>query len=156
MKRLYKSRKNKFFAGVCGGIAEYFNVDPVIIRLIFILLFFLKGSAILAYIIGMIVMPSAPEGSENESQPGPKSESKKEKEEAPSYSFDPKGALILGIVLIFLGLYFMMGNFHIFHRYYLWLNHNFWDFFIPGVLVLVGGAMIYRGMEKNKSDDNNG
>jgi phage shock protein C len=57
-KRLYRSRTDKMIAGVCGGLAEYFDTDPVIIRLIFIfLLLFGIGPIIIAYIIMWIVVP---------------------------------------------------------------------------------------------------
>jgi len=54
-RRLYRSRKNRWIAGVCGGIAEYFNIDPIIIRLLAI---FLPGFGWLAYLICVIVIPS--------------------------------------------------------------------------------------------------
>lgn len=57
MKRLYKSSKDKKFAGVCGGVAEYFNIDSVIIRGIFAILFFVYGVGFLPYIVLAIVMP---------------------------------------------------------------------------------------------------
>lgn len=60
-KRLYRSRKDNMIAGVCGGLANYFNVDPTWVRLIFILLFFLGGSALLIYIIMWLIVPLAPE-----------------------------------------------------------------------------------------------
>ncbi len=58
MRRLYRSRHDRFIAGVCGGIAEYFGVDPTIVRLIWVLLTlpgFVHG--ILAYIICWAVIP---------------------------------------------------------------------------------------------------
>lgn len=57
IKRLYRSKKNRVIAGVCGGIGEYFNIDPTIIRLLWILFIFLGGSGILAYIIAWIIIP---------------------------------------------------------------------------------------------------
>lgn len=61
-KRLYRSRKNKMIAGVCGGLAEYFNVDPVIIRIIGILLLLPGGApGIVPYVILWVVVPKAPE-----------------------------------------------------------------------------------------------
>lgn len=57
MKRLYKSSKNKVFFGVAGGIAEYFELDPVLIRIAFVLLTIFHGSGILIYIICAIVIP---------------------------------------------------------------------------------------------------
>ena len=56
-KRLYKSREEKKLCGVCGGIAEYFELDPTIIRLAWVVFTLLGGSGIIAYIIAAIVMP---------------------------------------------------------------------------------------------------
>ena len=58
-KRLYRSRESRMLCGVCGGIAEYFNIDPTLIRLLFVL-FGLSGSGILAYIIVAIIIPDSP------------------------------------------------------------------------------------------------
>lgn len=55
-KRLYKSQTDRKLCGVCGGIAEYFNVDPTIIRLVWALLG-CTGTGIVAYIIAAIIMP---------------------------------------------------------------------------------------------------
>ena len=56
-KRLYKSRKNKMIGGVCGGLAEYFNIDPTIVRIIAGVLCLIRGAGLLVYIIACIVMP---------------------------------------------------------------------------------------------------
>ena len=56
-KRLYRSKDNKVIGGVCGGIAEYFKIDPVIIRLIWVLLVLGYGFGLLAYIIAWIIIP---------------------------------------------------------------------------------------------------
>lgn len=55
-KRLFKSSENRVLCGVCGGIGEYFNVDPTIIRLIWVLVA-CTGTGIIAYIIAAIIMP---------------------------------------------------------------------------------------------------
>ncbi len=60
-KRLYKSNMDKKICGVCGGIAEYLNIDPTIVRLIWVLAAIFAGSGLLAYIIAAIVMPDKPE-----------------------------------------------------------------------------------------------
>ena len=59
-KKLYKSNTNKMLEGVCGGIAEYFGVDPTIVRLAWVVFCALGGRGILAYIIAAIIIPSAP------------------------------------------------------------------------------------------------
>ena len=60
-KRLYKIQEGKKLCGVCGGIAEYFNIDPTLIRLAWVLFTCLGGSGLLAYVIAAIVMPAKPE-----------------------------------------------------------------------------------------------
>ena len=59
-KRLYKSRNDKMLGGVCGGIAEYFDIDPTLVRLGWVLFCALGGSGILAYIVAAIVIPEQP------------------------------------------------------------------------------------------------
>ncbi|MBI2208465.1 PspC domain-containing protein [Candidatus Woesearchaeota archaeon] len=57
-KRLFRSRKNRIIAGVCGGIGEYLEIDPTVVRLVWVLLVFLSfGAAIIAYIIAWIIVP---------------------------------------------------------------------------------------------------
>ena len=57
-KRLVKSNQNRFICGVCGGIAQYFNIDSTIIRLIWVAFCVAGGSGVLAYVIAAIIMPS--------------------------------------------------------------------------------------------------
>jgi len=56
-KKLCKSSVNRKIAGVCGGIGEYLNVDPTLVRLIWVLFAFCGGCGLLAYIIAAIIMP---------------------------------------------------------------------------------------------------
>jgi phage shock protein C len=153
VKRLYKSRKNKVVDGVCGGVAEYFDVDPVLVRIIFVLFFFLGGSALIAYIVGMIIMPRAPY--EPAQEPGTKAE-KQEKvsqsppaKPAPASASPSAGSLVIGIILIILGGLFLLDNldFPFFHRFFWWFKFHFWEFFIPGILILVGLVLIVKSKE---------
>lgn len=57
MIKLYKSNMNKKLCGVCGGIGEYFNVDPTIVRLIFVILGLWSGSGVILYIIASLLIP---------------------------------------------------------------------------------------------------
>ena len=59
-KELYKSSTDKKLAGVCGGIAEYFNIDSTLVRLGWVVFSLLGGSGLLAYIIAAIIMPDRP------------------------------------------------------------------------------------------------
>ena len=59
-RRLYKSNANRLLAGVCGGIANYFDIDATLVRLGWVVFCALGGSGILAYIIAAIIIPSRP------------------------------------------------------------------------------------------------
>ncbi len=58
-KRIYRSRE-KMIGGVCAGIAEYFNIDPTIVRLVWAILIFAYGTGLLAYLICWLVIPEDP------------------------------------------------------------------------------------------------
>jgi len=62
IKRLYRSRTDKKIAGVCGGLARYFGIDPVIPRLVWVVAILAYGAGLLAYIVCWIVIPMEPEG----------------------------------------------------------------------------------------------
>ena len=59
-KRLYKSKRNRTLLGVCGGIGEYLDVDPTIIRILWVIFTFMGGAGILAYIVCALLMRNAP------------------------------------------------------------------------------------------------
>ena len=61
MKKLHKSNKDRKISGVCGGIAEYFNVDSTLVRLGFIIVGAMAGCGVIAYIVASLVMPEANE-----------------------------------------------------------------------------------------------
>ena len=56
-KRLYRSKKDRMICGVCGGIAKYFNIDPTLVRLAWVILTCFGGAGIWAYIIAAIIIP---------------------------------------------------------------------------------------------------
>ncbi len=62
VRRLYRSTTNKVLGGVCNGMAKYFNMDPTIVRLLWVLFTLVGGAGILAYIICWIVIPEEPFG----------------------------------------------------------------------------------------------
>ena len=59
-KKLYRSTTDKKLCGVCGGIAEYVNIDPTVVRLLWVLVSVFGGGGILAYIIAALVIPEKP------------------------------------------------------------------------------------------------
>lgn len=103
-KRLYRSRKDVMIAGVCGGMAEYFDVDPIIVRILMVLLVFAGGAAILIYLLGWLIIPKAPEGTE---APATTDTSSSETAE----NKGDRGRLLAGLILLILGFIFLASNF---------------------------------------------
>jgi len=60
IKRLYRSKTDRMIGGVCGGLGKYFNLDPVLMRLLWVVLFLCGGVGFLGYIIAWIIMPEEP------------------------------------------------------------------------------------------------
>ena len=70
-KRLYRSRQNRSLLGVCGGIGEYFNIDPVIVRVLWVIGALCVGAGLIAYIICALIMPDEPYDPYDQRQYGP-------------------------------------------------------------------------------------
>lgn len=153
MKRLYRSKKNRVLAGVCGGIGEYFNIDPVIIRIIAVILLLVGGSGILAYIIGIIIIPENPEQYNGQPQQykdpveNPNAVVSEPSKEPVEGSSDT-GALLVGLVLVVIGGVFLMRNLPFLDHYYYWIKHQIKDFFWPAVLIGFGMFMIFKSTRK--------
>ena len=83
-KKLYRSKKDKMIAGVCGGIAEYFDVDSTLVRLLTVIFVLLGGAGVVVYIIAWIIIPQTPEqvsDDKSNKREEPKEKIKKEAEE---------------------------------------------------------------------------
>ena len=83
-KKLYRSKKDHMIAGVCGGIAEYFDVDTTLVRLLTVLFVLLGGAGVAVYIIAWIIIPKNPEEVSDDKldkREEPKEKIKKEAEE---------------------------------------------------------------------------
>jgi len=153
-KRLYRSRDDRLISGVCGGLAKYFDVDPVIVRVIMILLIFAGGAGILAYIILTIVVPmegsqasqpkdvikeNVEEMKQTATQLGEEIRSTLEKKEgAPEETakFRYRGLNVLGITIIVIGILCLLASFNLFG----WLN---WGRLWPLILVAIGLLVIF-------------
>lgn len=61
-KRLYRSRVERMIGGVCGGLGEYFDIDPTVVRLLFVFGTLLGGPGVIAYLILLVVVPLEPDG----------------------------------------------------------------------------------------------
>lgn len=163
-KRLYRSKRDCIIGGVAGGLAEYLDVDPTIVRILWVLLAFADGIGVLAYIIAWIVVPP---------NPGPESGERFEKTEsirnevidkakevearlkgeaaylgqggssrAPGSERSPESsAKVVGVVLVCVGLLFLARNF------WSWIDFGtLW----PVVLVVAGVALLVSGFAKHR------
>jgi phage shock protein C len=61
-RKLYRSRTNRKLAGICGGLAQYFNLDATLIRVLFVVLAVLGGSGLVIYLVMWIIVPNEPQG----------------------------------------------------------------------------------------------
>lgn len=149
-ERLYRSEKDKLVAGVCGGLAEYFEVDPVIIRIAFVAGAMLSGGmGIIVYILLWIIVPSkeqvaaaaAPGFSTGTAEGTPAAENAAPRAEtaAPGYRRNRTGRNIFGYILIGLGLLIFAERFLPY-----WEVHNFW----PLVLIAIGIGLLLKSSKK--------
>lgn len=150
-KKLYRSVTDKMLGGVCGGLAEYFEIDPVIVRLIFVLAVIFGGSGILAYIILWIIIPQKPyiitpfnQNNPTPSDSGDTSEEKKTENQnftmnASLENKESKKSIYAGAFLILLGGIFLLDNFV--------PRFDFGDFW-PVILIGIGIAIILNARNK--------
>lgn len=145
-KKLYRSNKDKMLGGVAGGLAEYFEIDPTLVRIIFVVSLFAGGAGVLAYIILWIVVPeepytftkpaSAAENNQNEESSETSGETAQPDNEEYNQAMTDqkhKRSSVLGIILIIIGLLFLLDNFI--------PRIHFGDFW-PLVLVAIGVGLL--------------
>lgn len=118
--RLYRSRRERMISGVCGGLAQHFGVDPVIVRVAFVALGLGTGVGLLAYIILAIVVPERPAD---------------ELELLGSRSTSRGGSEVLAYILVFVGAMVLLGNLGVFN---LINGQLFW----PIVLIGIGALLL--------------
>ena len=129
MRRLYRSNHDRVIAGVCGGLAEYFGVDSVLVRLAYAALAFM-GIGILAYPIAAIIIPNAPTGHEY---------SIYDEEEGKPVAGVARTNVLLGTGLVLVGAYLL------FQRFILPLIPAIYDdLFWPLVLIFLGWLLLLR------------
>ena len=108
VKRLYRSNKVKVIGGVCGGLADYLNIDVALLRVAFVLLVLFGGSGVLVYIIMWIAIPAQTGQFDSyEDLSEKKSPDGTGKDTGTGVDKNSNGGLIAGIVLILVGLLFL-------------------------------------------------
>jgi phage shock protein C len=146
-KKLFRSQTNSVIAGVCGGLAEYFDIDPVLVRVIFVLLLLFGGGGLLIYIILWIVTPQKPisfdsahfaqfskDNPETAKEPG-----QEETNEPKTYKY--RGSMIGGVILVTLGILFLLDEF---------IPHLDFGRLWPVLLIIIGTVLIGNTINRNK------
>lgn len=153
-RRLYRSRRERIVFGVCGGLGDYFEVDPVLVRLIFVLITLAGGAGLLVYIIMAIIFPE--EGVEaapgraalRQNLEGLSSDASDMAQSLRGSADESAGPTVPAagrrrnqevgaLVLIGLGLLFILHNLG-------WFNWFNWSIFWPVILIAVGVALLLR------------
>jgi phage shock protein C len=130
IRRLYKSRTERMIDGVCGGLSEYLSIDPTLVRIAFVLLLFYGGLGLVLYLVGLILMPTAPRDYVVREVPRSK----------PSQR---SNTLFWGILLVTVGALWLMNNMGlaVWHR---WWGFS-WGVVLAVLLILAGVAFLFGG-----------
>lgn len=137
-KKIYRSRNQRVIGGVCGGIAEYFNIDVLLVRLTWIVGTLFAGAGILAYIVCLILIPDNPEHEVPEhvkKKPG-------------------EGAKFWGIVLIIVGAVFLIQETGILYRFHFW--HIQWQGIFALGFIALGLYLIFHVKRPGNGSDTAG
>lgn len=147
-KKLYRSRTDRVLFGVCGGLGKYFEVDPVIFRILFVILFFIDGAGFIGYLIMALIIPAEKSGEGDVSKSSEIEEAAERLEKsAESFAgkmetgeFIPSGrtANFLGIFIILIGLYFLARE--VFPFQFIFRS----DIVLPSVIILLGLYIILK------------
>lgn len=141
--RLYRSRTDAVIGGVCGGLGQYLGIDPVLVRLFFVLLALGSGVGVLIYIIMWIVIPYPDQG-EAASAETIRASAEEIAERARTIGAEvragnPQAGLIIGAALIVLGFFFLLDNLDL-----PWLRWFDFDVLWPPLLIFGGVALLWR------------
>lgn len=134
-KQLYRSKNNRVISGVCGGIAEYLELDPTLIRLLWVLITLPGGIGFIAYLVSIIIIPENPHHFGISSHGGEQTSLFHGENHSPE-EISHKNRILAGVMLIVLGVVFFSKQF--FH----WIDiGRLWP------LLLIGGGIyiIYKG-----------
>lgn len=149
-KRLLRSRTERMWGGVCGGFAEYFKVDPVLVRLVWIVFTIAAFPVgLVGYIVCLVVMPEAPIGAPSTAAASSGSDVGGPTPSAPMGSATPSGSgthpgMVGGLILVVVGALLLLGNLELFD----WgaLRYLRWRYLWPMALIIIGIVMLLRAL----------
>jgi phage shock protein C len=130
MNSLYRSKHDRVIAGVAGGLGRYLKIDPVLVRLFFVLLTLSNGIGLLLYVVLAIVVPEAPESEELQGAG---------EHQAVVESDAGRTKTIMGGGLLLLGMFFLLQTFNV--PFFAWIRlEELW----PLLLIVAGGTLLWR------------
>ncbi len=145
-KRIVRSKANRIIGGVCGGMGDYFGIDPVLIRLLWVGSVLLAGAGILFYLIAWVVIPEEkePKSDQTGSAPFTDSSSQARYDVNGSVSYvaetsgkavdSRKGSLVIAVLFLFIGLFLLLNRFFPIFS---------WKIFIGMLFIFLGGVFLY-------------
>jgi phage shock protein C len=156
-KILYRSNTNRVIFGVCGGLGEYFNIDPILFRIIFIALVFGAGSGILIYLILAFLIPRNPSSLPADNKPETIDVKKRMHDLATELRDSRKTSpgrrrsmlrLFLGLLIVLIGFDLLAQNFNLLPGFHFFSAiFNFW----PVLIILIGLSLLFKGMRAEQS-----
>ncbi len=149
--RLYRSRTDTVIGGVCGGLGQYLGIDPVLFRIIFVLLALGSGVGFTIYLILWIIMPlegTGEFGSAETIRAGANEVADRARTMGSSLrenvrTHNPQAALLMGTALVLMGVYFLLRSLHV--PWLAWLD---FDVLWPLLLIVSGVALLQRRMKE--------
>lgn len=140
-KKLYRTPRGKMVAGVCIGLAEYFDIDPVLIRALFVVALFSGGVGLITYIVLWVIMPQEETVLSTKRGADSSLESNIDKpEEETLFSEKNKGSVIIGLALLALGTFFLVRE--------LFPSFSF-KYVLPLMLISIGAIIVFNAIRKN-------
>lgn len=133
-RKLYRSQVNRMIGGVCGGVAEYFNIDTNLVRILWVVLALFGGSGVILYIASLIIIPNNPDQSVPETREG----------------IIRDKSLFWGSLLIIIGAFLLFRQMGVFYTFNFW--HIPWQSVWAVILIVIGAVLLFNKTRDEKTD----